>query len=340
MAYLRTLLSAALALAMSAGAQAGPGEDCNQRADPDLTIRGCTAIIEGQVQVQEPAVAYVNRAVAFASKGDRNRAIADLDEAVRLSPRSTLARVNRGILLSGRGDIDAAMADFDETIRIDPQSAIAYRNRGNLWLGKRQTVRAIEDYNEAVRLDPKSVIGLVNRGHAWLAADSPEAAIPDFSRAIMLAPTDRGVYMLRGRAYFVRGTLDAASDDFRQAAALGDPYGALWRYFLTVRLKRDGRDELDRFAAGLPGPQWPTPLFQFFQNKLTGTQLRALPRHPNAICDVDFYEAQWHLGRGNADLARPLLQNAAAGCPAQSIERAGAVAELARLGGTGQAPPR
>ena len=75
----------ALVLALSAtGAWADAVSDCNQSADPDRQIRGCTSVIErGKRESRKNrAIAYNNRGLAYSKKGDDDRAIADYDKAI------------------------------------------------------------------------------------------------------------------------------------------------------------------------------------------------------------------------------------------------------------------
>jgi Tfp pilus assembly protein PilF len=63
-------------------------------------------------------------------KGDYDRALADLNEAIRLDPKSVLAFSQRGVLYVHKGDNGRAIADFNEAIGLDPNNALAFCNRG------------------------------------------------------------------------------------------------------------------------------------------------------------------------------------------------------------------
>src|SRR5262245_39158996 len=63
---------------------------CNGKnnATLDLQISGCTSVItSGQSSGNSLAIAYFRRGTALGEKGDRDRAIADFSEAVRLDPK-------------------------------------------------------------------------------------------------------------------------------------------------------------------------------------------------------------------------------------------------------------
>ncbi|MGI9403203.1 MAG: tetratricopeptide repeat protein, partial [Hyphomicrobium sp.] len=62
--------------------------DCNQSADPDRSISGCTAIIQrGKRENQKnKAVAYWSRGNTYYLKREVDKAIADYTQAIKLNP--------------------------------------------------------------------------------------------------------------------------------------------------------------------------------------------------------------------------------------------------------------
>ncbi|MBA4377621.1 MAG: hypothetical protein C0395_03050 [Gemmatimonas sp.] len=76
-------------------------------------------------------LALNNRGLAWAERGDRAAALADLDRALRLDPRYADALGNRGVVKGERGDYDGAIADFDEALRLAPAFAAARAGRAD-----------------------------------------------------------------------------------------------------------------------------------------------------------------------------------------------------------------
>ena len=75
-----------------------------------------------------------------------------------------MAYFNRGQVFEGMSQKQRAIEDYDEAIRLAPTYAIAYftRSRAHMFLGQHQ--QALEDLDEAIRLDPDFGRDYHNRG--------------------------------------------------------------------------------------------------------------------------------------------------------------------------------
>jgi tetratricopeptide (TPR) repeat protein len=123
----------------------------------DYAIAACTrAIDSGQYQGADLSGLYDNRGVEYSRKGQRDRAIADYGQAIRLNPNNTRALNNRGSAYSENGDHDRAIADYNEAIRIDPNYVSAYYNRGLAKRAKGDADGGNADIAKAMQLSPKS----------------------------------------------------------------------------------------------------------------------------------------------------------------------------------------
>jgi tetratricopeptide (TPR) repeat protein len=63
-------------------------------------------------------------------KGENDRAIANFNDAILLSPNYARAFVRRGQAYYNKGDYDRAIADLNEGIRLDPNYSVAFFGRG------------------------------------------------------------------------------------------------------------------------------------------------------------------------------------------------------------------
>src|SRR6201987_1486733 len=97
---------ACVSLTPAAG-QSGRWERC-RAAKPDASIAACSAIIaRGQHEKKSSRIdAYIYRASAYRLKGDLDLAIADLNNALRLSPNMPRALKSRAETYAAKGNID------------------------------------------------------------------------------------------------------------------------------------------------------------------------------------------------------------------------------------------
>ncbi|MCC7485970.1 MAG: tetratricopeptide repeat protein [Burkholderiales bacterium] len=309
MKTLRTLAAAALLAAAPAasGQGATDAERCSTTTgNPDLSIQYCTRAIESkQYSGAELARLHFSRGVDWMGKGERDRAIADYDAAVRLDPGYADAYYNRGIAWSGKGDSARAVADFDAAIKLDPKDAAPYAARADEWAMRGDYGRALADYELAVKLKPKD---------------------------------GASVYFGRGRVHFYSGEYARALPDFEQALKLQpNEYSALWIYLAR---RRAGGEEaeplLDRDTRALRNG-WPTPLVLLYLGRTNVDSVMAAAtdkdprRRLEQTCEAGFYVAQWHLLQADRARAAALLKEVAAGCPGDMLEHGAARAELRRL---------
>ncbi len=99
------------------------------------------------------SAAILHKAIRMAASGKTARAIALLDEALRLSPRLWQARQYRGQIRLGESDAaESALQDFTDAIRLAPDEPHLYilRSRVLTLLGRESSARA--DLEAAARL--------------------------------------------------------------------------------------------------------------------------------------------------------------------------------------------
>ena len=74
-----------------------------------------------------------------------------------------------------KDELDKALADLNQALRLDPKSALALVERAGVWLVKGESSQAIADWQQALTLDAKSVPTL--NGLAWLLASHESGRI-------------------------------------------------------------------------------------------------------------------------------------------------------------------
>ena len=149
---------------------------------------------------------------------DHDRAIADLDRGLQLAPASEALTI-RGFAWKRKGDKEKAMADFDEAIRLNPREALAWRVRGATWAGKADYQRALADYTESLRIDPENPETLHHRATMLSACTDARyrdgrQAVEDATKACELTEWKSPLF-LNGlaSAYAEKGDFDSAIGD-------------------------------------------------------------------------------------------------------------------------------
>jgi tetratricopeptide (TPR) repeat protein len=160
----RIFRSAILLVAALAGALPGAAEAQSlarqwawcREDDVERQIIGCSVVIRsGRDTPERLSFAFANRGRAWSDKGRYDRAIQDLDNAVRLDSNNADAFNYRGVAWIAQGQYDHAIQDFDVAIRLDPNYAIAIYNRGLALQTLGRTEAAARDFATAKQVGPR-----------------------------------------------------------------------------------------------------------------------------------------------------------------------------------------
>jgi Flp pilus assembly protein TadD len=121
------LFAATLVLLFACGLPAcGQSSDdvdrCFKTSDPDQRLPYCTAAIEsGKLSTAVLARTLTYRGIAYARKGNYDRAIQDFDQAIRLEPSYAFAYLGRGMAKRKSGDTAGGDADIAQAKQLDPK---------------------------------------------------------------------------------------------------------------------------------------------------------------------------------------------------------------------------
>lgn len=221
---LLALLLASPALAQDAATQRDRcqlfDEHGNRRpgAEPDLAIGACTALIQsGGETTRQLAIEYGSRGAAYRVERDYDRAIRDLDQAIRLDPNYTAAYLQRAGAYEAKQDYARAIEGYGQAIRLDPQLADAWN--GRCWCRgiAGQLAEALADCNESLRLRPGDARTLDSRGFVYLKLKKLDLALADYDTVLAVFP--KAASSLYGRSVVKRLKGDTAGADSDEAAA-------------------------------------------------------------------------------------------------------------------------
>ena len=94
----------------------------------------------------------MSRAQLYLSFERVEKAMTDLNMAIKMEPKLVPARFNRGTLLAHQGNYQAALTDFDVCIQVDPHLAGPYFNRGSVYYNMGQKEDAVADIERFIEL--------------------------------------------------------------------------------------------------------------------------------------------------------------------------------------------
>ena len=112
------------------------------------------------------APAYYYRALAYAADrpaqqlGVDRRVVDDLTAVLALEPWNTDAYLARAQAYLDGGDLDKALADYNLAVVVTPDNLVPLLKRGHLNYVRRDYEAALKDYNKALEIEPESIEAL------------------------------------------------------------------------------------------------------------------------------------------------------------------------------------
>ena len=205
-------------------------------ASGQAAIEACTKAIAGGGSGLSSA--YFNRASAYQSLHQNEKALSDLDALIRLNPRNLWAHIARGGVLLSLHRFDAAASDFEAVIRLTQGNVgdftwMAHIGRAEARLSLHQYEKAASDYDAVIYGNSSSSAfnvywAYAGRGNVNVALNRYKEALDDYNTAARLDDGnavnrfDHG-FLLNNRCWvraIMGGELDAARSDCDRAVAL------------------------------------------------------------------------------------------------------------------------
>jgi Tfp pilus assembly protein PilF len=163
---------------------------------------------------KEPAAAgiskdceyYLGQASFYLTKGDADKAIANLKEALALSPDSSKAHNLLGIAYFQKRDYGLARDEYKRAIELDRSYAQAYNNLGTAFFMLKEFGKAEQMFKKALSLFPNLVSAHFGLGTLLAAQGKIEESTYYFTKGIELDPE----FLEREKAFVA----DFSSDTF------------------------------------------------------------------------------------------------------------------------------
>ena len=216
--------------------------------------------------------------------GSFDRAIGELNQALRINPRHYWSLVLRGVCFLENGDHVSASGDFGLCAGLRPDLVWGYFNRGYVLDRSGKRAEAIEDYTSAIERDTRFVPARINRGMALLQLRRYSEALDDFesARALGGGGEDAALSAGRGMALEGLGRHGEADAEFARAfTAVNAASGAertrlLWTYGFAVSARlpskaHDAFQEVLRRDARHPQALYGLAMLSMTQGRLKET---------------------------------------------------------------------
>ena len=123
-----------------------------------------------------------------------------MNEAIRLDPKSAVARNSIAFFHNAKGDYDRALAEINEAIRLEPKFGYAYKNRAISYENKGEFDKALADFRMALNLDPEKKERLGRDAAQGIERIQQKLAASGGSRPAPAASTDDQAICYRGAA--------------------------------------------------------------------------------------------------------------------------------------------
>lgn len=151
---------------------------------------------------------------------DKERKLADFNQAVIIDPKNAEALKTRGLFYLGEGETEKATADFAKLLELNDDDLTAHHALAEALTGAEKYDEALEHLKKAEKIDPSSPLTFTLRARIHVLQGDLPAGIADLDAALNADPNDVPSMLMRARIYQVQDKLDEAKKDVEHALLL------------------------------------------------------------------------------------------------------------------------
>lgn len=194
----------------------------------------------------------LDEADAHQRAGDRDKAVAQLREAIRLAPETPQAYLPLGSLLYQGGDVAGALEIFEAGLKLAPDDHALLFNAAAAYVQLGRPAVALELVDRGAAAEPKNPEWHRLRGRALLAAGKKEEALASLATVVELLPEDASARFALGNAFSAVGKKGDAIAAYRHTVKLDPSYEKAY-FNLGALLAADGKpnEAVDAYNRGL-----------------------------------------------------------------------------------------
>jgi len=164
--------------------------------------------------------AHNNLGSYFYKEGELDRAISELEEAVRLKKNYPEGHNSLGTMYIDKGFIDKAIAEYVEAVKYKPIFPQVYYNLGNACIKKGMVDDAIKFFGKAISQGMYNPQIFNNLGSAYMKKGMVDEAVAQYQRALSVYRDFAEVHSNLGYVYTEKGDLDRAVSELKEALRL------------------------------------------------------------------------------------------------------------------------
>jgi TolB-like protein/class 3 adenylate cyclase/Tfp pilus assembly protein PilF len=142
------------------------------------------------------------------AKGDFEKAIEKMEQAIALDPLSLPLMSNLGDAYSFAGRFDDALAQYDKIIEMDPGYRRGFEGRGMIYLAIGQYEKAVKDFEQYHKLIGHPLKGLSSLAHAYAMAGETGKALECLDKIKQREEAEPGVVLHMDYAFVYSGLKD------------------------------------------------------------------------------------------------------------------------------------
>ncbi len=167
----------------------------------------------------------------LAANGQREQAVAVLQQAIATKPADAEARLLLGSLLMEAGRGPEAVAQLTEAVKLRPHSADAQNALGEAYNALDDYQAARPHFESAIKIKPDFGVAQMNLGDALIHTGDLDLAAEHLDRAIKLlghGDDAASARYLRAKVYMERDDSSRAQEQLQQAVAIRPAFPQAW----------------------------------------------------------------------------------------------------------------
>jgi tetratricopeptide (TPR) repeat protein len=268
---------------------------------PEMANAEINIAAKSETDENELAKLYFSEALNHMTLHNFEKVIEAATKSLKFDPHNQLNYLNRAQAYYSIGELDKALADvkhasnYLQNEATDPEKAGVYNLVARIYMKKCQWDKALIEINKAIRLSTnKGDRGeyskyLVNRAAIYNGMRELEMSLDDLNTAIHLAPKYAIAYKARGQLYKQLQQFDEAIKDFTSCLKYSANQDATAYYERAAVYASSGNHDkaIEDCNSGLKlvpnDPKFQELLSTIQMAHLTGVKLNAPPTDPNVF---------------------------------------------------------